>query len=201
MQAGCNRAVSGYAGGFADNPSIASQTANTGHAGSRAGHVRPERFRPATTSPRSFFTFARSDHVEPTGGNDVGPQYRSAIYYHTPEQGQIAEELIKELGQEIWQNPIVTEVGRSSSTRPRTTTSILPRQTPDSPTAGRHRAEVEQAASATPNDLSKRPKPRTKLSRWAAGGSHRPAAMAEAVLHFSSSAIVALCSGMKKIGS
>jgi peptide-methionine (S)-S-oxide reductase len=44
-------------------------------------------------------------------GNDIGPQYRSAIFYHTPEQKQIAEQKIAEynaLG--IWGSPIVTEV-------------------------------------------------------------------------------------------
>ncbi len=44
-------------------------------------------------------------------GGDVGEQYRSGIYYHTPEQKEIAEAKIKELGeQKIWDNPIVTEV-------------------------------------------------------------------------------------------
>jgi peptide-methionine (S)-S-oxide reductase len=44
-------------------------------------------------------------------GNDVGTQYRSAIFYHTPEQKTTAEEVIKELNsQHIWDAPIVTEV-------------------------------------------------------------------------------------------
>lgn len=44
-------------------------------------------------------------------GGDIGTQYRSAIFYHTPEQQQTAEEIIRELDAEkIWNAPIVTEV-------------------------------------------------------------------------------------------
>lgn len=44
-------------------------------------------------------------------GGDVGTQYRSAIFYHSPEQKETAEALIKELNaQKIWNSPIVTEV-------------------------------------------------------------------------------------------
>jgi methionine-S-sulfoxide reductase len=44
-------------------------------------------------------------------GGDVGTQYRSAIFYHTPEQKETAETLIRELNaQKIWNGPIVTEV-------------------------------------------------------------------------------------------
>ncbi len=44
-------------------------------------------------------------------GGDVGEQYRSAIFYHTTEQKEIAEALINELNaQKIWNDPIVTQV-------------------------------------------------------------------------------------------
>jgi peptide-methionine (S)-S-oxide reductase len=44
-------------------------------------------------------------------GADVGTQYRSAIFYHTPEQKQTAEEVIQELESEkVWGKPIVTQV-------------------------------------------------------------------------------------------
>ena len=44
-------------------------------------------------------------------GADVGTQYRSAIYYHSPEQQQVAQETIQELNDaKIWDAPIVTEI-------------------------------------------------------------------------------------------
>jgi peptide-methionine (S)-S-oxide reductase len=44
-------------------------------------------------------------------GNDVGTQYRSVIFFHTPEQRATAEAVIAELGAEkLWKRPIVTEL-------------------------------------------------------------------------------------------
>ncbi|HLF91118.1 MAG TPA: peptide-methionine (S)-S-oxide reductase MsrA, partial [Anaerolineales bacterium] len=44
-------------------------------------------------------------------GNDVGPQYRSAIFYHDEGQKQIAEQVLHEIeNAKIWDNPIVTEI-------------------------------------------------------------------------------------------
>jgi peptide-methionine (S)-S-oxide reductase len=44
-------------------------------------------------------------------GADVGPQYRSAVFYHDEEQRRIAEEVISKLEAEgVWDDPIVTEV-------------------------------------------------------------------------------------------
>jgi len=49
-------------------------------------------------------------------GNDVGSQYRSAIYYHSPEQKATAEATISRLNAEkIWDQPIVTEVTPAST--------------------------------------------------------------------------------------
>ena len=44
-------------------------------------------------------------------GPDVGTQYRSVIFYHTPEQKEVAERVIAELkAAQVWDAPIVTEV-------------------------------------------------------------------------------------------
>lgn len=52
-------------------------------------------------------------------GADVGSQYRSAIFYHTPEQKATAEEVIAEMTERgLWSNPIVTEVSELSDYYP-----------------------------------------------------------------------------------
>ena len=44
-------------------------------------------------------------------GNDIGTQYRSGIFYHSPEQQQIAQEVMAAVTREgVYPNPIVTEV-------------------------------------------------------------------------------------------
>ena len=44
-------------------------------------------------------------------GDDMGTQYRSAIYYHTPSRRQVAREVIADLErQRLWTRRIVTEV-------------------------------------------------------------------------------------------
>ncbi|GIW53721.1 MAG: hypothetical protein KatS3mg082_0125 [Nitrospiraceae bacterium] len=49
-------------------------------------------------------------------GNDVGTQYRSAIFYHSPDQKAIAEDVIATLTKEkVFDRPIVTEVVPAST--------------------------------------------------------------------------------------
>src|SRR5438093_11721193 len=44
-------------------------------------------------------------------GPNVGTQYRSAVYYHTPEQKAVVEQVIRELqAEQVWDDPIVTAV-------------------------------------------------------------------------------------------
>lgn len=103
---------SGYAGGHVDNPSYrAVCNGDTGHA-----EVVQVHFDPDIVSYRDLLNVFFAIH-DPTTlnrqGNDVGTQYRSAIFYHDDEQKKIAEELIKELNaQKIWDKPIVTEVSK-----------------------------------------------------------------------------------------
>ena len=100
----------GYAGGHLPNPSYeAVCTGTTGHA-----EVVEVRFDPAELSfedlLRVFFTI--HDPTTPDRqGPDVGPQYRSAVFYDSPEQRAIAERVIGELTEAgVWDDPIVTEV-------------------------------------------------------------------------------------------
>lgn len=112
---GVSDVVSGYMGGHVHNPSYRQVCGgNTGHA-----EVVQLRFDPSRISFREILEVFFSIH-DPTTlnrqGNDVGPQYRSAIFYHSPEQQRVASELIGELNeQKIWPRPIVTEVTPAST--------------------------------------------------------------------------------------
>lgn len=107
---GVERVVSGYAGGTVANPSYEQVcTGQTGHA-----EVVQITFDPRviTFSELLEVFFAIHDPTTPNRqGADVGPQYRSIILYHTPEQREIAERTIAELNAaRRWDRPIVTEV-------------------------------------------------------------------------------------------
>ena len=107
---GIERVVSGYAGGELPNPTYEQVC------GGRTGHAEVVQisFDPDVISYREllevFFTI--HDPTTPNRqGNDVGPQYRSIVLYHSPEQQATAEEVIREFGAAgTWDAPIVTEV-------------------------------------------------------------------------------------------
>ena len=107
---GVERVVSGYAGGHVENPTYRQVCdGTTGHA-----EVVQITFDPRAVSflelLEVFFTI--HDPTTPNRqGADVGTQYRSAVFYHTPEQREAAERLIREFGAaRVWDAPIVTEV-------------------------------------------------------------------------------------------
>ena len=108
--AGVEGVVSGYAGGHVPNPSYEQVcTGTTGHA-----EVVQITFDPSVISYRELLQVFFTIH-DPTSlnrqGNDVGPQYRSIILYHSPEQRAAAEQMIAELtAAGLWDRPIVTEV-------------------------------------------------------------------------------------------
>ena len=107
---GVEDVVSGYSGGHTENPTyqeVCSET--TGHA-----EVAQIKFDPDVLSFRDLLRVYFTVH-DPTQlnrqGNDIGTSYRSAIFYHSPEQKQVAEEVIKEITDAgIYDKPIVTEV-------------------------------------------------------------------------------------------
>jgi peptide-methionine (S)-S-oxide reductase len=107
---GVEKVVSGYSGGAAANPSYRQvTTGTTGHA-----EVVQITFDPQTITFNEILEVFFTIH-DPTTlnrqGADVGPQYRSAIFYHSPEQEATARDTIREVdAAEIWDNPIVTEV-------------------------------------------------------------------------------------------
>ncbi len=101
---------SGYIGGQVDHPTYEAVCSG------RTGHAEAVRitFDPATVSYRELLEVLFVIH-DPTTlnrqGHDVGTQYRSAIFYHTSEQKQIAEEVIAAVTREkLYDRPIVTEI-------------------------------------------------------------------------------------------
>ncbi len=107
---GVEKVESGYCGGHVPNATYKQVCSGaTGHA-----EVVQVTFDPDAVSFREVLEVFFGMHDPSTKdrqGADVGTQYRSAIFYHSPEQKQVAEELIAELNAEgIWGGPIVTEV-------------------------------------------------------------------------------------------
>jgi peptide-methionine (S)-S-oxide reductase len=107
---GVTRAESGYAGGHVANPTYEQVCAkNTGHA-----EVVQIDFDPAMIAYadllRMFFTL-HDPTTKDRQGNDVGPQYRSIILTHSPEQAETAKQVIAEIDASgVWGAKAVTEV-------------------------------------------------------------------------------------------
>jgi peptide-methionine (S)-S-oxide reductase len=101
---------SGYTGGHFPNPTYEQVCGGaTGHA--EAVQVT---FDPAVLSYHDLLTifFTLHDPTTPNRqGNDVGSQYRSAIFHHNEEQKRTAEQVMKDVETaRIWDNPLVTEL-------------------------------------------------------------------------------------------
>lgn len=107
---GIENVESGYAGGRRPNPTYEQVcSGTTGHA-----EVVQITYDPAQISFRELLDVFFTIH-DPTTlnrqGNDLGTQYRSAIFYHDDEQKRIAEETIRELEDDkTWDEPVVTQV-------------------------------------------------------------------------------------------
>jgi len=105
---GVTKVESGYTGGAQPNPTYEQVcTGETGH----AEVVRLE-YDPAQIGYRDLLVIFFTIH-DPTTlnrqGNDVGTQYRSVIFYETPEQEATARQVIAEMAH-VWDAPIVTEL-------------------------------------------------------------------------------------------
>lgn len=107
---GVKKVVAGYAGGHVEDPTYKQVT--TG----RTGHAEVTRitYDPSVVSYELLLEVFWHTHNPTTlnrQGNDVGPQYRSVIFYHNDEQKSIAEESMKKTdASDLWQDPIVTEI-------------------------------------------------------------------------------------------
>lgn len=107
---GVRKVVSGYAGGHLPNPTYREVCGkSTGHA-----EVVQITFDPQQISLRELLDVFFTTH-DPTTlnrqGADVGSQYRSIILYQSPQQKQIAEEVVADFNaRKIWAAPIMTEI-------------------------------------------------------------------------------------------
>lgn len=106
--AGVRSTQVGYMGGWTDNPTYKQVcTDTTGHA-----EVVEVTFDPQVISYQDLLDVFWNCH-DPTTlnrqGPDIGRQYRSAIFFHSPEQERTARES-KQRAQAAWPRPIVTEI-------------------------------------------------------------------------------------------
>ncbi|WP_040368562.1 peptide-methionine (S)-S-oxide reductase MsrA [Balneola vulgaris] len=107
---GVEHVESGYSGGHVEDPSYRQVTSgNTGHV-----EVARIHFDPSVISYEELLEVLWHTH-DPTTlnrqGNDVGEQYRSAIFFHNEEQKAIAEKSLKKTDASgLWDDPIVTTI-------------------------------------------------------------------------------------------
>jgi peptide-methionine (S)-S-oxide reductase len=108
MVAGVHKVTSGYAGGHAKDPTYEQvSSGTTGHAES----VQIE-YDPAVVSYErlmDIFWLIHDPTTPDRQGHDIGPQYRSVIFYSSPDQHKRAE-ASKTAAQSLVQAPIVTEI-------------------------------------------------------------------------------------------
>ncbi len=107
---GVDKVESGYAGGAVPNPSYEQVC------GGRTGHAEGIEitFDPKVISFHDLLVVFFTTH-DPTTlnrqGADAGTQYRSAIFTHSEEQKQVAQQVIQEIqGEKLYNDPVVTEV-------------------------------------------------------------------------------------------
>ncbi|NHM02148.1 peptide-methionine (S)-S-oxide reductase MsrA [Flavobacterium difficile] len=111
---GVEKVVSGFTGGFIKNPAYREVCNGT------TGHAEGIQitFNPKEVAYEDLLEIFFATH-DPTTlnrqGADVGTQYRSAIFYHSPEQKEKAEKYIQLIEQEkLYANPIVTQIEEAS---------------------------------------------------------------------------------------
>jgi methionine-S-sulfoxide reductase len=107
---GVIRTEVGYAGGNLENATYHDvKTGRTGHSESVDVHFDPSKV--SLDQILDVFFRMHDPTTEDRQGNDIGSQYRSVIFYFTPEQKEAVLRKIKEVEKMgFWKRPIVTEV-------------------------------------------------------------------------------------------
>jgi len=106
---GIQKAISGYAGGRAETANYRSVcSGTTNHAEVVQIHYDPSVI--TTAEVLEIFFTAHDPTTLNRQGNDVGPQYRSVIFYENEAQKAAAEKVIKETASKMYDQPVVTEI-------------------------------------------------------------------------------------------
>ncbi len=107
---GVVKVTSGYSGGHIENPTyeqVCDKT--TGHA--EVCQIVYDTTKISLDDILAVFWKTHDPTTPNQQGNDVGPQYRSAVFYHNEHQKEVAEKYIAELtAAKAWDKPIITEV-------------------------------------------------------------------------------------------
>jgi peptide-methionine (S)-S-oxide reductase len=107
---GVHKVISGFSGGKVKNPTYEEVcTGTTGHA--EACQILYDPKEVSFVDLLEIFWKTHDPTTLNRQGNDVGTQYRSAVFYHNQEQKQLAEEYRKKLDKSgIYDSPVVTEI-------------------------------------------------------------------------------------------
>lgn len=107
---GVEKVISGYSGGFVVSPSYQEIcTGTTGHAEVVQVYFDPKKI--GLVSILEIFWATHDPTTLNRQGSDTGAQYRSAVFFHNPEQEAIVKSFKKQLDEAmVFENPIVTEI-------------------------------------------------------------------------------------------
>jgi peptide-methionine (S)-S-oxide reductase len=107
---GVVKVTSGYSGGFVDNPTYEQVCdKNTGHA--EVCQIVYDTTQIKLDDILAVFWKTHDPTTLNQQGNDVGPQYRSVVFFHNEHQKELAQQYVKELNDsKAWANPVVTNV-------------------------------------------------------------------------------------------
>ena len=101
--------TAGFAGGIVQNPTYQQvHSEDTGHAEA----VQLE-FNPNIISFETILQIFWATHDPTTlnqDGANIGPQYRSEIFYHSEDQRHVAEQMLHNYAEQLWDKPVVTKI-------------------------------------------------------------------------------------------
>lgn len=106
---GVKSVQSGFSGGHVENPSyMQTHEEDTGHAEAVQIEFNPDVISYETIL-RIFWTSHNPTTLNRDGAN-VGPEYRSEVFYHDETQRKTAENVLRDYAEKLWDDPIVTKI-------------------------------------------------------------------------------------------